>query len=142
MATIRRAGWAAGLLTALALAAGCGGPATGEVTGTVTVDGKTPPEGSSITLIPTDGKSRTVGDQNFIDGKYTVRDVPVGTYKVEIRVPRPVTRPKAAKEGPGAEGDQIEESLPDKYNNQSELRLDVHSGKNEKDWPLKTKGGA
>ncbi len=40
MATIRQAGWTVCLLTALALAAGCGGGSdTGEVTGTVKVDG-------------------------------------------------------------------------------------------------------
>src|SRR5207245_2545750 len=52
MVTKRQAGWAMGFLTALALMVGCSqGPATGEVTGTVTVDGQMAPAGSSITFI-------------------------------------------------------------------------------------------
>jgi hypothetical protein len=137
--TTRRLGGTAVLLTCLALVAGCSGEsATGEVTGTVTVDGKIPAEGSSITFFPMDGKSPSAGDRLDKDGKYDVK-VAVGMAKVEIRVPRPVTRPKAAKDGPGAQGDLVEESLPAKYNDQSELRLDVHSGKNPKDFELKSK---
>src|SRR5260370_38063370 len=112
MATIGRAAGAVGLLTALALAAGCGGGSTGEVTGTVRVDGKPPPPGSSITFFPMDGKSPTAGGL-IEDGKYTVR-VPVGMAKIEIRVPRPVSRPKEVKEGSGPQGDVVEESLPPK----------------------------
>ena len=136
MTTTRRAGWAAGLLTALALAAGCGGPATGEVDGSVTVDGQTPPPGSSITFVPRDGKAPTAGAL-LKDGRYAAR-VPVGPAKVEIRVPR-VLGKKAAREGPGAKGDRVEESLPARYNDKTELTLDVRPGKNEKSWDLKTK---
>jgi hypothetical protein len=139
MATTRRAGWAAGLLASLSLVAGCSGePPTGEVTGTVTVDGKVPADGSSITLFPTDGKSPSAGDVLDKDGKYRVK-VAVGTARVEIRVPRPVGKPKAVKAGPGAEGYFVEESLPAKYNDESELQLDVHSGNNPKDYELKSK---
>jgi hypothetical protein len=143
MATTGRAGCAAGLLIALFMGAGCGGEsATGEVSGTVTVDGKVPPPGSSITFFPMDGKTASAGGL-LEDGKYTVR-VPVGMAKIEIRVPRPVIpRPvrksKEVKEGPGAEGEVVEESLPAKYNDQSELRLDVQPGKNPKDYDLKSK---
>ena len=134
MRTIRCAAWAAAL-TVLALV-GCGddGPTTGEVTGTVTVNGQTPADGSSITFIPADGKSPTAGAL-IEDGKYTVR-VPVGTAKVEIRVPRPVAKPGRKTEGPGPGGDVIEESLPAKYNDQTELTFEVKKGKNEKNWDL------
>ncbi|MCI0463211.1 MAG: hypothetical protein L0Z62_40205 [Gemmataceae bacterium] len=135
--TTRRIAGVAGLLAVLALAAGCSsGPATGDVTGTVTVDGKTPPSGSSITFIPTDGKSPTAGSL-IEEGKYTAR-VPVGTAKVEIRVPRVIGKSKA-REGPGAGGDLVEESLPARYNDNTELKLDVKSGRNEKNWDLKSK---
>jgi hypothetical protein len=141
MATIGRAGWAAwavALLTALALAAGCGGgSATGEVTGTVKVDGKAPPPGSSITFFPIDGKSPTAGGA-IEDGKYSVR-VPVGMAKIEIRVWRPVSKSKEVKAGPGPAGDLVEESLPPKYNDESEERLDVRPGKNLKDFDLRSK---
>jgi hypothetical protein len=134
MATMR---WPAGLLIALVLAAGCGDSTTGEVTGTVNVDGKPAPRGSSITFLPTDGKSPTAGGL-IQDGKYSVR-VPVGLAKIEIRAPRPVRRPKDAKEGPGPQGDLVEESLPEKYHDQSDLRLDVHPGKNAQDFDLRSR---
>jgi hypothetical protein len=134
--TTRWAGGAAGLLAALALAAGCGGSATGEVTGTVTVDGKTPAPGSSITFFPSDGKSPVAGCL-IEDGKYTTR-VPVGKAKVEIRVPRIIAKSRA-KEGPGADADLLQESLPAKYNDKTELTFDVKSGRNPKDWDLKSR---
>ena len=138
--TTKRAVGAAGLLTALALAAGCSqGPAMGDVSGTVTVDGQTPAQGSSITFFPMDGKASSAGAL-IENGHYTAK-VPVGMAKVEIRAPRPLggSRPKGGKEGPGAEGALIEESLPAKYNDNSELRLEIKSGKNEKNWDLSTR---
>jgi hypothetical protein len=137
--TTGRAGRAAGLLTALALAAGCGqGPGTGEVRGTVTVDGQPAPPGSSITFVPADGKAPTAGAL-IENGKYTAR-VPVGPAKVQVRAPKTVAKPKAGKqEGPGAEGDLVEESLPAKYNDSTTLTYDVKPGTNTKDWDLKTR---
>jgi hypothetical protein len=122
-------------LVTLTLAAGCDdGPATGEVSGTIRVAGHVPPAGSSITFIPLDGKSPTAGAL-LDEGRYRVQ-VPVGPTRVEIRVPRPVTKvgPKVA--GPGSEGGLIEESLPARYNDASELTLEVKSGTNHKDWDL------
>jgi hypothetical protein len=122
----------------LALLPGCeDGLRTAEVTGTVKVDGQIPPAGSSITFIPTDGKSQTAGAV-LQEGRYSVR-VPVGKSKVEIRVPRPVARPGPKVQGPGSEGGLIEESLPAKYNDQTELAFEVKPGKNEKDWDLPIK---
>jgi hypothetical protein len=137
--TTRRAGWAAGLLTALALAAGCGqGSGTGEVSGTVRVDGELAPPGSSITFVPADGKSPTAGAL-IKDGKYTTR-VPIGPAKVQVRAPKTIAKPKAAKQqGPGADADLVEESLPAKYNDNTTLTFDVKPGANTKDWDLKTR---
>jgi hypothetical protein len=137
--TTGRAGWAAGLLTALALAAGCGpGSGTGEVSGTVRVDGELAPPGSSITFVPSDGKSPTAGAL-IQDGKYTTR-VAVGPAKVQVRAPKTVAKSKAAKQaGPGAEADLVEESLPARYNDDTTLTFDVKPGTNTKDWELKTR---
>jgi hypothetical protein len=123
-----------------ALLMGCNrGPATGEVSGTVQVDGQTPAAGSSITFIPTDGKSPTAGAV-IESGRYAAQ-VPLGATKVEIRVPR-ARGGGGNKAGPGAGpggGGWIEESLPAKYNDQTELKLDVTRGKVVKDWELSTK---
>src|SRR5438552_7101781 len=75
----RWAGRAAGLLVALLALAGCdSGSKMGDVAGTVTVDGQTPAAGSSITFIPTDGKSGGGGD-TIKDGKYAAK-LPAGVY--------------------------------------------------------------
>ena len=134
MTAIRRIG-ALCLLAAFAALAGCKeGPATGDVSGTVKVDGQIPPAGSSITFIPVDGKSPSAGAV-IENGRYSAK-VPVGMAKVEIRVPRPAKRSGEATAGPGPGGDSIEEALPDKYNNTTELTLEVKRGKNQKDWDL------
>jgi hypothetical protein len=127
--------WAAIVLSIIISATGCDqGPPTGLVTGTVKTDGQVPPPGSSITFFPADGKSPSTGAV-LNEGRYSVR-VPVGMARVEIRAPRPAAKSSANAEGPGAEGGLIEESLPEKYNDQSELTLDVKSGSNEKNWEL------
>ena len=136
--TTRRAGLAAGLLSALALAAGCGpGAGTGEVSGTVTVDGRPAPPGSSITFVPADGKGPTAGAL-IEDGKYTAR-VPVGPSKVQVRAPKTVARKAGKQAGPGAGSDLVEESLPAKYNDSTTLTYDVKPGAQTKDWDLKTR---
>ncbi|HKB04588.1 MAG TPA: hypothetical protein VKD90_20360 [Gemmataceae bacterium] len=134
MRTMRCAPWAAALAVLALVGCGDDGPTTAEVTGTVSVNGQTPAAGSSITFIPADGKSQTTGAL-IEDGKYAVR-VPVGTAKVEIRVPRPVAKPGRKTEGPGPGGDIIEESLPPRYNDETELTFEVKKGKNEKNWDL------
>lgn len=138
----RRFTWCAALLTALLALTGCDGSYAGEVSGGVTVDGQTPAEGSSITFIPADGKS-SGGGGLIKDGKYAVA-LPVGDYKVEIRVPESARPPKAGRggktegPGPGPGGvANIKESLPAKYNDRTELTFSVKSGRNEKNWDLK-----
>lgn len=135
----RRIGRTVALAGALLAVAACGGGGgTGKVTGTVKVDGQVPAEGSSITFFPNDGKSPSSG--GLIDkGKYSAT-VAVGKAKVEIRVPRSARSGKAKVEGPGGPGgDIIEESLPAKFNDKSELTFEVKSGSQEKNWELSTK---
>ncbi len=133
----------AALWLASGLIAGCSSSQNeGEVSGAVLVDGKPPAAGSSITFIPTDGASPTAGAV-IENGTYRAM-VPVGVVKVEIRAPRPARQQgqAVAKQGPGAEGPGgggiIEESLPAKYNDASELTLEVKPGKNPKDWNLES----
>jgi hypothetical protein len=133
--TMRGAGPVVSALVMLTLAAGCGdGSGTGEVAGTVKVNGQVPPPGSSITFIPADGKAQTAGAL-IEDGRYAVR-VPVGTARVEIRVPRAAGRTAPKVEGPESDGGLVEESLPARYNDQTELTFEVKKGSNEKNWDL------
>jgi hypothetical protein len=126
-----------------AIFVGCGGETgMGLVSGKVTVDGQVPAAGSSITFFPTDGKQSA--GATLADGNYSV-NVPTGESRVEIRVPRPVVSapPAVPKQGPGSEGPAgggyITESLPAKYNDKTELKLNVAGGTNQKDWEVSTK---
>jgi hypothetical protein len=111
---------------------GCG-DGTAEVTGMVTVDKKAVTKGS-IAFIPADLKGQTAGGE-IIDGKYTVK-VGLGNMKVEIRYPKVVGQKKDYDAPGGKYYKTYDESLPAKYNDQTELYFEVKSGKNEKDWDL------
>jgi len=123
---------AAGVLAA-ALLAGCdSGPKTGEVTGTVTINGEVPMNGASISFIPADGTSAQAGD-TLKDGKYKVK-VATGPCKVQIRVPELVGKTRKPSDGP-ASGDLIREVPLEK----SEFTYDVQSGPQEKNWEVSRK---
>jgi len=120
----------------IVLLAGCSDNRTAEVAGTVSVDGQ-PVEKGSISFIPADGKGVTAGGE-IKDGKYVAPGVPIGTMKVEIRVPK-VTGKKMLYDDKNVTRDTFSESLPKKYNVDTELRFDVQPGKNEKNWDISTK---
>ncbi len=118
--------------------AGCGGGNLAEITGTVKYEGNELEKGS-ITFIPVDGNGPTEGGL-ITNGRYSVKNVPVGTAKVVITASRVVG--KVDKYGPGGpQRDKSESYLPDKYSNRdnTELRYEVTSGKHEKDFNLDSK---
>lgn len=118
----------------LALALGCAGAGTGDVSGTVTYDGK-PVEQGAIAFVPADGKGPTAG-ATITDGKYTASKVPVGTAKVSITGVK-VTGKKKMYDDPQAPLVQTAaELLPAKYNEATELRYDVQRGAQTKDFDL------
>jgi hypothetical protein len=120
----------AGLILLLTVA-GCGssGPKQLTVTGTVKFDGKEVAEGD-ITFIPED---KSVGPEGgkIKDGKYTIKGRS-GKNKVQIMA----TRTVPGKKGPMGE-DLIEQYIPEKYNDQTELSVDVGEGKTEHNFDLK-----
>jgi hypothetical protein len=118
---------------AVLMAAGCGGGA-GEVSGTVTFDGK-PIEQGSIKFTPEDGKGPTTGDA-IKDGKYSVQKVPLGPAKVSISGVK-ATGKKKMYDDPKADYVQTAgELLPDKYNSATELKYDVQPGRQTKNFDL------
>lgn len=126
--------WAAGLLAVLV--AGCSdGPKTATVTGVVKVAGKEADKGAII-FVPADGKGQPTGADIAPDGRYTAK-VQLGAMKVEVRVSK-VAGKKAlyGKDGPYRE--IYEEVLPARFNEKTELTLDV-TGDVTKDWDLPTK---
>jgi hypothetical protein len=122
----------AAILVGLALA-GCGGNEA-RVSGTVKVDGK-PIANGMITFMPVDGKTATAGGK-IKDGHYSVK-VPVGAMKVSISEPKFVRKKKLYDTPNSPEQDVTEESLPARYNENTELTFDVRPGRNEKDFDLK-----
>jgi len=130
----RHAGRAVTLAALLTALVGCANDNMADVSGTVSVDGA-PAERGSITFIPTDGKSPTAGAE-IKDGKYAAR-VPLGAAKVQIRVPKVVDKKKLYNTPDSPVQEVLAEVLPAKYNDKTELTLDVKSGSNEKNWELK-----
>jgi hypothetical protein len=123
-------------LAAMSLIPGCEKSKIGTVNGTITVDGS-PAKSGSIAFFPVDRKSPTAGAE-IRDGQYTAR-VPLGISKVEIRVSK-VTAQKKLYNTPNSPVRPIlSEVLPAKYNEETELTLDVKPGSNEQDYPLTTK---
>jgi hypothetical protein len=120
----------------IALLAGCSDNRTAEVTGTVSLDGKLVEKGS-ISFIPEDGNGVTGGGE-IKDGKYIALKVSPGSTKVQIRVPKVVGSKKLYNTPDSPSRDVLEESLPKRFNDKTDLRFDVQPGKNEKNWELKT----
>ena len=130
-------------LLALAVAAGtagCSGEAPyGDVRGDVTLDGK-PLEEGVIRFVPIDGKTSTASEL-INGGKFSVK-VPVGSHRVEIsspKLPKGIASAKQMKRGTVDEGAALEEMIPERYNNRSELKAEVSRGANEVRYDLKSK---
>jgi hypothetical protein len=126
---------AAAFLLAVGLTVGCGGgPRYGEVSGTVTYDGK-PVEQGSITFLPADGRGPDAGGA-IKDGQYTAKKVPSGAMKVVINGAK-ITGKKKMYDDPKADWVVTsEELLPKKYNDATELKYDVQPGAQTKDFNL------
>ena len=131
-----RAACAGGFLVTLLALAGCGdNSGLVEVKGKITLDG-TPVEKGAITFIPVDGKTRTAGSE-IKEGKYLARVAP-GTMKVSISAPKVIGKKPLYDVPNSRERDVTEEVLPARYNEETELRLEVKPGGVEKTWDLKS----
>jgi hypothetical protein len=128
--------WRLALLASALFVIGCEEPTTGTVTGMITVDGA-PAKNGSIAFFPVDGKAATAGAE-IVDGRYTAQ-VAFGQSKVEIRVPKVVGERKLYDAPNSPMKSVLAESLPAKYNDASELTLDVKPGENRQDYSLTTK---
>ncbi len=124
-------------LAVLLGAAGCGSAdaTRGEVSGRVTIDGA-PASAGAIALIPVDGASPTAGGK-VLDGRYSVK-APLGLAKVEIRVPKVVGQRKLYDTPDSPVQPLMEESLPMKFNDETQLTIEVAPGSIEHDFDLKT----
>ena len=128
------------LYAATALVAGlsivlsaCNSNPMAEVRGTVKFDGQAIDDGA-ILFMAADGASASQWGGPIKNGGYKVQ-VPPGSMKVTISALKPTGEKK--KYLPDApEKDVVAESIPAKYNAQTELTFEVKSGSNQKDWAL------
>jgi hypothetical protein len=111
---------------------GCG-PAVSSVCGMVTVD-RQPVASGVISYVPAEGGGEPA-TATIAAGRYELHTSP-GKKFVQISAPVVVGK---RKEYEGADAPLVEitdESLPPRYNSQTELSFDVQRGKNTKDWSL------
>jgi hypothetical protein len=121
----------------LLFAAGCAEETEAVVTGSITIDGE-PARTGYIGFTPVDGRGSVNGGK-IVDGKYTAKAT-IGTVKVDIRVPKVIGEQPTYAGDPNSPMTQITaETLPPKYNDQTELVLEIKPGENKKDYPLFTK---
>lgn len=119
------------------LSAGCSDKRIARVRGTIKVDGKVIERGT-ISFIPVDGMGTTAGGE-IKDGKYNVLNVSTGTMKVQIRCPKVTGQKLLYEDGPNSRvRPTSSETIPKKYNDETELRLELTSGETLKDWDLPT----
>ena len=112
--------------------AGCG-PATGTVTGEVTVNGAPLDEGV-ITFSPADKNGETV-TRKIKAGKYEAKMI-AGNKFVQISAPVVVGMRKESTHPDAPLIPETEESLPPRYNSESELTFEIKPGMNTKNWTL------
>jgi hypothetical protein len=129
-------GTPAAVILAALMTPGCSEPTTGVVTGTVTVDG-VPAESGSIAFFPVDGKSSTSGAE-IVDGQYSAK-ASFGAHKVEIRVPKVVGEKKVYDTADSPVKQDFAESLPPRFNDETELTLEVKPGETHQDYDLTTR---
>ncbi|HEY1191710.1 MAG TPA: hypothetical protein VGE74_29020 [Gemmata sp.] len=111
------------VLVALVLvlgASGCGAPSLVKVSGRVTLDGKELEDGE-ISLVPADPK-HGLDAGKITGGRFEFLAKP-GMKKVAIRANREVTGKKDAAMGNNFR--QFESIVPERYNEKTELTLDV-----------------
>lgn len=146
---------AAGLCSlALIAVAGCdSGPPTGDVTGTVTMDGK-PLTNAIVSFVPQGGGQTAIGKTDS-SGKYELyrrgeRGALIGSHTIVITT---VQEPAAAAPSISSDSDEylkqaaggnpsdynqaiVKEPIPARYNKQSTLVMEVAAGENTIDLEL------
>lgn len=117
------------------LAAGCSPSNKAVVTGTVTVNGE-PANVGAVSFFAVDGRAPTAGSP-IVDGRYSAQVTP-GLCSVQVRVSKVVGEKKLYDTPDSAVRQVWAEVLPPKFNDNTELRLEVKPGKNEQNYDLNT----
>jgi hypothetical protein len=132
------------LAVGLAFLPGCGGgSAKPAVSGTVSFD-NTPIDSGSIIFTPaTDaGHQKQQASAEIKDGKYTIpaaQAPPEGKYRVQIFWKKKTGKQVDAPGDPGNKIDETKEAIPNKFNKDSTLFVEIKTGENTHDFPLKSR---
>jgi hypothetical protein len=123
-------------LTACIALIGCSRSDIGIVKGSVTVDGE-PAKVGAIAFFAVDGRAPTAGAP-IVEGEFTAQVNP-GVCMVQIRVSKIIGKKKIYDTPDSPVREVWAEVLPAKYNNNTQLKLDVKRGVNEQEYKLTTK---
>jgi hypothetical protein len=107
------------------------------VDGKITLDGQ-PVDAGTITFIPLATKQDKPAWTQIVTGEYSLdasRGPSLGLNRVEIRWPRKTGR--KAPYDPNV--DELREAVPDRYNCDSKLEVEVKPGKNPFDFTLRSR---
>jgi len=124
------------LSLACCLVAGCGG--SGNVSGTVTLNGEMV-DGGVITFHPADQPNAAdKGNARIAGGKYSITspDLVPGNYLVKIIWLKPTGKKVDAPGDPGVKMDQTQQVVPKQYNSESTLTRELKSGSNTLNFEL------
>ncbi len=114
------------ILLVILFVAGCSTSDThGTIEGSVTLDGRPLAEGV-VRFVPANGDSQTASAA-ILNGKYTA-NVPLGKNRIEFSAPKVIGKRKMYETADSPEVDVVTELLPERYNVQSELQMDVQPG--------------
>lgn len=117
-----------------AVSVGCQPSNMATISGKVTLDGK-PIENGTISFIPADGNSSSAGER-ITNGEYKLT-LPPGTKKVEIMASAVVGQRAAyGGQGDSPKVDVMRSIIPERYNVQSELTIEVEAGSGQHDFEL------
>ncbi|WP_105356449.1 MULTISPECIES: hypothetical protein [Pirellulaceae] len=127
-----------GLSLLLLIAVGCGSGRSDlvEVTGKVTLDGQ-PVSKGKITVEATDGKGGVEGG-SIENGEYSVMTT-LGSKAVKINSPKVVGQKKTYGTADSPTEEVTTEAIPKKYNQKTELTMEVSSSSLEHNFELKSK---
>lgn len=127
-------------IASLCLFAGCSSSKEIPIHGEITLDGKPIPGPGIIAFYAEPGTDSPHASAEFADGKYEIpaaQGPSTGKFRVEITWPKP-TGKKTPSAEPGLMLDERVEALPARYNQQTELRVEISPSQNVHDFHLKS----
>ena len=118
--------------------AGCSAGNSCSVSGQVTFDGQPLPEGN-IKFDPSGDSAGAAGSAKIQDGRYEIpldAGMQAGKFLVSVTANKKTGRTVKQFDSTTATMDEIVQYIPDRYNVQSQLQVDLNSGENQQNFQL------